>query len=195
MTRVTGRPLDTAGWKVSNLMYLWHHNTPTQRIGLYQSGLVWPWWLLCSLPLPTLQTPGLLSPPTAHQQHPHQSPVSPSHRPLILSPVMQPSLSTASATVGSMASRAASALLWTCTHEDSNQTWTNQVRQLQGQSSWSYMSLQQHLHLACSLVDVHSGVSNPLGCMCTLLLRRKLGCRPMQAIDCCLGYAQHLPQP
>lgn len=55
-------------------------------------------------------------PASRQAPHPvtHQSPVSPSHRPLIRSPVMQPAASTASHTSASIASSAASALLCTC---------------------------------------------------------------------------------
>mmetsp|Transcript_9888 Transcript_9888/g.21096 ORF Transcript_9888/g.21096 Transcript_9888/m.21096 type:complete len:257 (+) Transcript_9888:2184-2954(+) len=43
----------------------------------------------------------------------YQSPVTPSHKPLIRSPVMHPSAMISSATAGSMASSAPRALLWT----------------------------------------------------------------------------------
>jgi hypothetical protein len=43
-------------------------------------------------------------------------PVSPSHSPLMRSPVMHPSSKTSSATKGSRASRAANALLWICAY-------------------------------------------------------------------------------
>jgi hypothetical protein len=38
MTRVTGRPLSTAGWKVSNLMYLCVAARQQVRHGLKQGG-------------------------------------------------------------------------------------------------------------------------------------------------------------
>ena len=64
MTRVMGRPMSTAGWKVSNLTY--------------------------------------------------QSPVTPSQRPLMRLPVMQPSSYTRCAMPWSSASSAPRALLWIC---------------------------------------------------------------------------------
>lgn len=52
--------------------------------------------------------------PTAAGPSAHQSPVTPSHRPLMRSPVMQPSWYTRSATRSSRASSAPSALDWIC---------------------------------------------------------------------------------
>lgn len=141
MTRVTGRPLDTAGWKVSNLMYLRECNNsqdscqsngsmtdsyPLQKSvdsgartrpscskqalqamhalpGCFCSTCLSPAAWACLSPATSM--------PAVAVPRPHQSPVSPSHSPLIRSPVMQPSRSTASATAGSIASRAARALL------------------------------------------------------------------------------------
>ncbi len=163
MTRVTGSPMSTAGWNVSNLMYLrqvcnngasgmsapevcsnvmylrhaWSHACcnaavsgapPAVRraaccpvhvdrpVALIRTAAGHvprqPHPVSCTCTLHLLPAPHPPAPPPLSEAH--QSPVTPSHSPLMRSPVMQPSSYTRCATCVSSASRAASALDWIC---------------------------------------------------------------------------------
>lgn len=115
MTRVTGRPMSAAGWKVSNLMYLqgwwWGLCVVGSGRGSWGGGqrasvLLSSTWF-ASARQPSQQQaahgagrqarqgcgalPATAAPAARWGDAAHQSPVTPSHRPLMRSPVMQPS--------------------------------------------------------------------------------------------------------